>query len=174
MSRRDHNASPLETLFLLARRLPWWLSLGIAVLGYFFFSTKASAPIGIVSGTTGAEISKSMTAIAATAVWKPFAMILQYLLPLLFGAGAVLSFVASRARRQSPLEPIVEEQDSGTRDSPHSHARGREATYEAGYGAPQCPRCASLMVSRTATRGANAGNTFWGCSRYPRCNGTRP
>lgn len=36
-----------------------------------------------------------------------------------------------------------------------------------------CPRCGSSMVRRTAKRGRNAGGQFWGCSRYPRCKGTR-
>jgi restriction system protein len=39
---------------------------------------------------------------------------------------------------------------------------------------PLCPRCASPMVLRTARRGANAGEQFWGCSTYPKCQGTRP
>jgi len=39
---------------------------------------------------------------------------------------------------------------------------------------PQCPRCGSPMVLRTARRGANAGEQFWGCSTYPKCQGTRP
>lgn len=29
------------------------------------------------------------------------------------------------------------------------------------------------MVLRTARRGRNAGGSFWGCRRYPRCKGTR-
>jgi ssDNA-binding Zn-finger/Zn-ribbon topoisomerase 1 len=37
-----------------------------------------------------------------------------------------------------------------------------------------CPRCGSRMVRRTARRGARVGKTFWGCSRYPTCTGTRP
>lgn len=32
-----------------------------------------------------------------------------------------------------------------------------------------CPRCGKLMVLRTAVRGSNTGNKFWGCSGYPRC-----
>ncbi|MHB9138524.1 MAG: topoisomerase DNA-binding C4 zinc finger domain-containing protein [Victivallaceae bacterium] len=30
-----------------------------------------------------------------------------------------------------------------------------------------CPQCEAKMVQRTAARGVNAGNSFWGCSRYP-------
>ncbi len=32
-----------------------------------------------------------------------------------------------------------------------------------------CPKCGSSMVLRTAKKGANAGNQFWGCSEYPKC-----
>lgn len=36
-----------------------------------------------------------------------------------------------------------------------------------------CPQCGSEMILRTAKRGANAGNKFWGCSGYPKCRGIR-
>lgn len=36
-----------------------------------------------------------------------------------------------------------------------------------------CPKCGSEMVLRTAKKGANAGSTFWGCTRFPKCRGTR-
>ena len=38
----------------------------------------------------------------------------------------------------------------------------------------QCPRCNQPMVMRTARKGANAGNQFWGCSTFPRCRGVVP
>lgn len=37
--------------------------------------------------------------------------------------------------------------------------------------APTCPECGSEMKVRTARRGSNAGNKFWGCSVYPDCRG---
>ena len=40
-------------------------------------------------------------------------------------------------------------------------------------GSPACPVCQSAMVRRTAKRGANSGNEFWGCSQYPGCKGIR-
>ena len=39
---------------------------------------------------------------------------------------------------------------------------------------PRCPRCGKSLVVRTAKRGPNAGNRFWGCSGYPSCRYTRP
>lgn len=38
---------------------------------------------------------------------------------------------------------------------------------------PLCPQCGSPMKKRLARRGSNAGNEFWGCSTWPRCEGTR-
>ncbi len=38
---------------------------------------------------------------------------------------------------------------------------------------PLCPSCGSPMTKRLARRGANAGNEFWGCSTWPRCEGIR-
>ncbi|HEX2996233.1 MAG TPA: DUF2726 domain-containing protein [Anaerolineales bacterium] len=36
---------------------------------------------------------------------------------------------------------------------------------------PHCPKCGSDMVLRTAKSGANQGEKFWGCSKYPQCRG---
>jgi restriction system protein len=36
---------------------------------------------------------------------------------------------------------------------------------------PLCPKCGGSMVLRTARKGANAGQTFYGCSNFPRCKG---
>jgi len=38
---------------------------------------------------------------------------------------------------------------------------------------PACPICQSPMVLRRAKRGQNAGNEFWGCSKFPSCRGIR-
>ncbi|WP_421228788.1 NERD domain-containing protein [Aeromonas enteropelogenes] len=38
---------------------------------------------------------------------------------------------------------------------------------------PTCPKCGNTMLLRTANRGENKGNQFWGCSNYPKCKGIR-
>lgn len=50
-------------------------------------------------------------------------------------------------------------------------ARKSQAAVE---NSPLCPKCGKPMLKRTQTRGQNQGREFWGCSDYPRCNGTRP
>jgi hypothetical protein len=47
---------------------------------------------------------------------------------------------------------------------PPARVSGRET--------PLCPDCNARMVLRTARRGYNPGNQFWGCPRYPDCRGT--
>jgi restriction system protein len=40
--------------------------------------------------------------------------------------------------------------------------------------AADCPKCGKAMVRRAATRGANEGKSFWGCTAFPACRGIRP
>lgn len=37
---------------------------------------------------------------------------------------------------------------------------------------PSCPECGSVMVLRQPKEGQD-WEAFWGCSKYPRCKGTR-
>ena len=37
--------------------------------------------------------------------------------------------------------------------------------------APNCPKCNSEMVKRVAKKGARQGQTFFGCSQFPKCRG---
>jgi len=38
---------------------------------------------------------------------------------------------------------------------------------------PACPKCSHPMVKRTAKKGSNVGEGFWGCAQFPKCRGTR-
>jgi restriction system protein len=41
-------------------------------------------------------------------------------------------------------------------------------------GQKRCPQCGHPMILRTAQRGSQAGQQFWGCSQFPRCRATAP
>ncbi|MGY3860090.1 NERD domain-containing protein [Aeromonas lacus] len=41
--------------------------------------------------------------------------------------------------------------------------------YETSHAQQCCPKCGNAMVLRTARRGSNKGEQFWGCSAYPKC-----
>ena len=48
-----------------------------------------------------------------------------------------------------------------------------EVRQNAGPLNPICPKCSQQMKRRIATKGARAGQDFWGCVTYPQCRGTR-
>ena len=50
---------------------------------------------------------------------------------------------------------------------------GMPASLAADAKTPTCPRCGAEMVKRTAKQGSNAGQLFWGCSAFPKCQGIR-
>lgn len=61
-------------------------------------------------------------------------------------------------------------------DAAKTSARGAAvavSTLVASDEPPVCPRCQSVMQRRTARKGPNAGQPFWGCSQYPKCDGVR-
>jgi hypothetical protein len=60
-----------------------------------------------------------------------------------------------------------------TSDPPLGSGSSAAKTQQTSTSPPRCPRCGAVMVRRTARRGYNAGNLFWGCSKYPRCKGLR-
>jgi restriction system protein len=63
------------------------------------------------------------------------------------------------------------------REAKGAHGATKVRTAEStpiGASATGCPQCGSAMIKRVAKRGASAGQSFYGCSRYPACRGTRP
>lgn len=62
---------------------------------------------------------------------------------------------AARAKAPTPVKTAAESSAPGPGSS------------------PVCPSCDAPMKLRTASRGTNAGGSFWGCSNYPKCRGTR-
>lgn len=279
MAHRKRNTSTIEDIFALAKHMPWWLGAVLAVATYLFFHHYAAQPAAAIGGT-GAELSKSMTDAAISTIWKAFASVLQYVVPLVISAGAVLSFVASRKPKQmlklvasnpSPnaldqmswreFEQVVAEtfRQKGYQVTPRGGngpdggvdvelhlgkdkylvqckqwkttqvgvavvrelygvmaAEGAVGGFVVASGSftpdakdfaegkaielidarklrrmigghqatktepvvptvtsPACPVCNSHMVERVVKSGPKAGSRFWGCSKYPRCRGTR-
>ncbi len=50
-----------------------------------------------------------------------------------------------------------------------SRERLLRQTTQGDYTTPTCPSCGVKMVRRTASRGRNQGDSFWGCVNYPDC-----
>ncbi|MGY3887821.1 nuclease-related domain-containing protein [Aeromonas aquatica] len=64
-----------------------------------------------------------------------------------------------------PIQPVANNITDRARKTAEPDA------IEAGHTVPTCPHCGSPMILRTASRGENKGNPFWGCRGYPTCRG---
>lgn len=151
--RRRPKTSPAEDIVVIASKLPWWVALGLAVISYLALHAYVGQPTTVALAVPGQVSSYMMPAIL-----KGLATAGQFILPILFGVAALLSWVQQRKQVASSKSVVP----------------FRTGQHQANASiAPSCPLCASQMVMRGAKRGANAGKSFWGCSQYPRCKGTR-
>jgi restriction system protein len=132
-----------ENLIVVASRLPWWAALVLAALSYFLLHL-----LTLGSPPTGTGI-RDISANFTGQLTQAMAGIAQYILPLIFVISGIISAIRSFQTKRAP--------------DPRAALSGN----------PHCPVCGMDMVLRTAKRGANAGRLFWGCSRFPRCQGTR-
>ncbi|MEP6587567.1 MAG: restriction endonuclease [Polaromonas sp.] len=84
MELREKQGLP-RALIGLAARLPWWLGIALAVISYVGLHALAQKPVlaALQPGQTGNFLLSTMT--------RALALAGQYLLPLFFGLGALLS-----------------------------------------------------------------------------------
>jgi restriction system protein len=88
MGRR--NQKEVGELVQLISRIPWWVSLLCAVIAYLVLHSFATSPIPAVTQ------SSKMGAAITGSIWRGLAMAGQYIVPLLFIAGALLSVLRRR------------------------------------------------------------------------------
>ena len=96
--------------------------------------------------------------------------------------GTFTNQAKAEAQGQPPLELVdgaalleliqeVQGQSPAVREAPPMAAAKTPTSVS--RATPECPDCQGPMRQRTARQGATAGTQFWGCSNYPRCQGTR-
>lgn len=137
------KSSVLEDLMEISAHLPWQVGVGLAVVAYLLFHYFASKTPLPMNPAELKAMGKTVGDGVVSGIWTTISGGLQYIVPLAFLIGAGVS--AFRKTKETALETDV----------------------------PSCPKCGSSMVRRTAKSGANAGNSFWGCSQYPACRGIR-
>lgn len=83
MARRK-KTSPFEDAIAVVSMLPWWVGVALALVFYVWLHYVASQPIS----APPTDI-KQMGSFVSGQLWRTFAMILQYVIPMacLFGAG---------------------------------------------------------------------------------------
>lgn len=71
------------------------------------------------------------------------------------------------------LFPFTQADDLSRFIHGESVRRKREGTHQWEGDGLMCPRCGGQLLLRTASKGPQAGQKFWGCSNYPRCRYTQ-
>lgn len=99
MARRT-KTSPFEDLIFIASRLPWWVSLLIALVAGLYLHSVATSP-----PPTATDLKQFGPAIAGQ-MWRTFAMFLQYIIPVAFVFGAIGS-VFGRVKRRKLMEDVA-------------------------------------------------------------------
>jgi len=92
MARRK-KTSPAEDLMDLVAMLPWWAGVGLALVSYLLLHVVSSQPVVAVPqpGHMGAMLTQ--------ALWKTFASVGQYVLPIICLAGAGMSAWRRKERK---------------------------------------------------------------------------
>lgn len=94
MARRSKKSGVAEVVLAIAAKLPWWVSLILAVVSVFVLHAVAGQELGTASST--ADVGR----IAAQGLFRALAGIGQYVLPLLFVIGAVASVLGQKKRER--------------------------------------------------------------------------
>lgn len=164
---RHRKTSPFEDLVSLMAMLPWWLNLPLAGLSYLWLHPIA---LRTYEAKPGLEHMQEMVVHQAITVAAMFG---QVFLPAAFVLAAVLN-IAQRLKTRSAKKAEASGVPPVAFQPPQPHQRPLpEPATKAPVADLSCPLCHSPMVVRVAKRGGKAGNSFFGCSRFPDCRGTR-
>lgn len=154
--------SLIDDFIDLTARLPWWLGLLIAAGSYFLLHHFAMRELP--------QATDIRSAFSGQLLFKRFAELTQFAFPIAFAFGAMIS---ATKRTQSKRESVKTGSKGQKWTAVGDDAPPASISAAGSASAPACPKCGSPMVTRVARQGANVGQSFWGCSQYPKCQGTR-
>lgn len=100
MARRRDRRAPVDDLFAIAAKLPWWASLIIAFGSYLLLHHIASQDVGAVSST------KEIGAVAVRGLYRSLAFFGQFIVPPVFVLGAVAGLLG-RKRGEALLAHVA-------------------------------------------------------------------
>jgi hypothetical protein len=158
MHRRKRGRRAPEDFFFLSDGLPWQAGVALALaIILVVHAMAAREPI------TAAAVQDVGT-VATHGIVKALAALGHYIVPLVLLGGAAASLFGGRRR-----------QKAATSKKPAAEDPAASAPSDAAHAAASaCPACGGPMVRRRARRGTHAEQEFYGCSRYPVCQETRP
>jgi restriction system protein len=102
------KTSPFEDMILIVSKLPWWVGLVLALVSYLVLHAIASRPV-ISSIATPGQMGDAV----AKSLFTTMAMFGQFVLPIAFGFGALLSGISSLRQKKlyDKVRSCVSERD---------------------------------------------------------------
>jgi hypothetical protein len=98
---------------------------------------------------------------------QELAALLETVLPSVFGEIAPARARFQTMSQEAPDEvPVTSGHLTNGQCNNQSNGSREEGV---AISSPACPKCGSEMKLRTAKKGDNQGQQFWGCSNFPRC-----
>lgn len=91
---RHRRKGRADDLLAVATRLPWWISVAVALVSFVVLHAVAGMDTGAVTTT------KDLGTVASRGLFRSMASIGQYIVPLIFAASAVASLLGQRKREQ--------------------------------------------------------------------------
>ena len=89
------KTSPFEDIILIVSKLPWWAGLALAIISYLILHSIASQPV-VPAATSPGQLGDAM----AKGLFTTMAMFGQFVLPIAFGFGALLSAVSAMRQKK--------------------------------------------------------------------------
>lgn len=128
----------------------------------FILSMSLLGPIKCADGTSSGSIGKrgACSHHGGVSDW-------QTLVSFLLSCAATAWFYDFRNGKKAPK---LEEESPSIKENSSLPKQQRKRKSIVSV---KCPKCNSSMVLRTALQGRNEDGKFWGCSKYPKCKGTR-
>lgn len=81
---------------------------------------------------------------------------------------------AKAAAKPEPPQSVPAEAATARPSAEPAPAPDNAASQAVAAAPATCPRCGGALILRTAAKGKNAGQKFWGCANFPKCRYMRP
>lgn len=94
MAKRRARTGWADDLLEIAARLPWWVSVGIAIVSFVVLNRVAGMDTGTATGT------QDLGPVVVRGLYRTLASIGQFVVPLLFVIGAVASVLGQKKRER--------------------------------------------------------------------------
>jgi hypothetical protein len=157
MRRRKHGSRTPEDFYFTSAGLSWQAGVALAIVIIVALHALAARE------PTTATAVQDIGTVAAQGIFRTLAAIGHYVIPLVLLGGAAASLFDRRRRRETQASKPVAPEPATSLASETDHTA-----------ASICPACGCAMVRRRVRRGTHAEQEFYGCSRYPVCQETRP